>query len=53
VLLGVSVGFKGGGGGFVMVVVLGFCGSLFPFCFSLSRCSFCILPVYLRAASRF
>jgi hypothetical protein len=24
---------EGGGGGFALVVVLGFCGSLFPFCF--------------------
>jgi hypothetical protein len=37
VLLGcflvVVVGLKGKGGGFVVGVVLGFCGSLFPFCF--------------------
>jgi hypothetical protein len=33
-------------GGFSLVVVLGFCGSLFPSCY-LSRCSYCILTVYL------
>jgi hypothetical protein len=39
VLLGVFflvvVGLKVKAGGFAMGVVLGFCGSLFPFCFSL------------------
>jgi hypothetical protein len=44
------VGLKGKGGGFVVGVVLGCCGSLFPFCFPLSRCSFCILLVYLWAS---
>jgi hypothetical protein len=33
-------------GGFSLVVVLGFCGSLFHFCYP-SRCSYCILPAYL------
>jgi hypothetical protein len=33
--------------------VLGFCGSLFPFCFPLSRCSFCIFLVYSRAQHAF
>jgi uncharacterized membrane protein len=47
------VGLKGKGGGFVVGVVLGFCGSCAFFFFSLSRCSFCILPVYLGAPHAF
>jgi hypothetical protein len=39
-------GSRGGGGGFVVGFDLGFCAF---FLFSLLRCSFCILPVYLGA----
>jgi hypothetical protein len=51
--LSVVVGLKGKGGGFAVGVVLGFCGSLFPLRFPLSRCSFCILPLYLGAPHTF
>jgi hypothetical protein len=49
----VVVGLKGYGEGFVVGVVSGFCGSLFPFCFTHSRCSFCILLVYLGVPHTF
>jgi uncharacterized membrane protein YgdD (TMEM256/DUF423 family) len=47
------VGVKGKGWSFVVGVVLGFCGSLFPLRFPLSRCSFCIFPLYLGAPHTF